>query len=532
MVQIKANASNQSQILSPGEILLERISRNSDFPTFSNYIIEINRKISSQEKYSSASDLSNTILKDYALTSTLLKLVNSAYYGTTGGKITTVTRAVVLLGFEKVRLAITNLLLFDLMKCKSSVVELKEAFVKAFWCGLIAKDMAATMALEGDEEAFICAMLHNLGRHIVLLYLPDKCEEIANLILEKDFSEANASKAILGISYENLGIAVAEQWKFPAQIVNSLERLSADKLRKRKGSLNILGVLSNYSDELCQIINSTEGKKTKLSLSALVKQYARHVSLTPQQLTLLIDDSLEKVRKHADLLNIDVENSQFLKRLIVREQEQQSDRSGRNLDNDLDLEVSKVLVDSLSGLDASDMRLNESPEANSVEVILSGIQDMSAAMVGEYKVNDIALMALESMYRGLGFNRVIFFARIRDKEQMEARFGFGPGIERIANQVRFKIKGARNIFNLALARQKDLLIANTDEQHVHELIPEWFWERINAGAFVFLPISLEKNCLGAFYADRESAGPPIQPEQYKFLTMLRNQLLLAIKYRK
>jgi len=528
----EVNASIQSQILSPGEILLERISRNTDFPTFSKYIIEINRKISSQAKYSSASDLSNTILKDYALTSKLLKLVNSAFYSITGGKVTTVTRAVVLLGYEKVRLATTNLLLFDLMKCDSSVVELKEAFVKAFWCGLIAKDMATTMALEGDEEAFICSMLHNLGRHIVLLYLPDKCADIANLILEKNYSEAKASKAILGISFENLGTAVAEQWKFPPQIVNSMERVPADELQKRKGKINILRVLSNFSDELCHIINTTKGKKTKLLLSTLVKQYARHISLTPQQLALLIDASLEKVRKHADLLNINIENSQFLKRLVVRGQEPQPDRSGRVLDSELGLEVSKVFVDSRSGLDASGMLPNQTQEANSVEVILSGIQDMSAAMVGEYKVNDIALMALESMYRGLGFNRVIFFTMMRDKKQMEARFGFGPGIEQIANKVRFAINGTRTIFNLALAREKDLLIENTDEQHVHELIPEWFWHRINAPAFVFLPISLEKNSLGAFYADRKSAGPPIQPGQYKFLTMLRNQLVLAIKFRK
>jgi HD-like signal output (HDOD) protein len=528
----EVNASIQSQILSPGEILLERISRDTDFPTFSKYIIEINRMISSPAKNSSVSDLSNTILKDYALTSKLLKLVNSAYYNTTGGKVTTVTRAVVMLGYEKVRLATTNLLLFDLMKCKSSAVELKEAFVKAFWRGLIAKDMAATMALEGDEEAFICSMLHNLGRHIVLLYLPDKCDEIANLILDKDFSEDKASKVILGISFENLGICVAERWKFPAQIVNSMERLSAEKLRKRKGNINILGVLSNFSNNLCHIINTTKGKKTKMSLSALVKQYARHVYLTPQQLALLIDASLEKIRKHADLLNIDIENSQFLKRLTARGQEQQPDRSGRIPDSDLDLEISKVLVDSRSGFDTPGMRLNDTPEANSVEVILSGIQDMSAAMVGEYKVNDIALMAIESMYRGLGFNRVIFFTMMRDKKQMEARFGFGPGIERIANQVRFEINGTRTIFNLALAKEKDLLIANTDEQHVHNLIPEWFWLKINAPAFVFLPISLEKNSLGAFYADRKSAGPPIQPEQYKFLIMLRTQLLLAIKYRK
>lgn len=522
----------QSQDLSPGEILLNRISSNTDFPTFSKSIIELNSKISSREKYSSATDLANTILKDYALTSKLLKLVNSAFYSMTSGKVTTVSRAVVLLGYGTVRLTATNLLLFDLMKCDSSVIALKEAFVKAFWCGLIAKDVAGTMAVNGDEEAFICAMLHNLGRHIVLLYLPDKGDEIANLMLERDYSEERASRKVLGISFENLGIAVAERWKFPDQIVNSMKRLSAEKLRRRKGKIKMLRALSNFVDDLCYIINTTEGKKSKSSQLALTKQYARHINIEPKQLAILIDDSLEKVRTHAKLLNINIENSQFLQRLTAREQIKQSDRSEPMLDNDLKAEVSKALVDSSCSLEVPSMPPNENQATNSVDFILSGIQDMSAAMVGEYEINDIALMALESMYRGLGFNRVIFFAMLRDRKQMEARFGFGPDIKRITRQMRFDANETHTIFNLALAKRKDLIVTNSAEQHMRELIPEWFRQGINAPAFIFLPIFLGKSCLGAFYGDRKLAGPPLQPEQFKFVNMLRNQLVLAIKYRK
>ena len=49
---------------------------------------------------------------------------------------------------------------------------------------------------------------------------------------------------------------------------------------------------------------------------------------------------------------------------------------------------------------------------------------------------------------------------------------------------------------------------------------------------IFLPATDDKNCLGAFYADREDVGPPLQAGQYKFVTMRRSQLILAIKYRR
>jgi HD-like signal output (HDOD) protein len=522
---------SQSENLSPSESLLNSIDRDTDFPTFSKHIVEINRQISSAAKYSSASDLSNAILKDYALTGKLLKLVNSAFYSVTGGKVTTITRAVVLLGYETVRMAATSLLLFDLMISKSSAAELKEAFVKAFWSALIAKETADSMSVKDNEEAFICAMLHNLGKHIVLLYLPDKWAEISNLILNQGFSKVRASKAVLGISFENVGIAVAKRWNFPPGIINSMELLSGEDLQNRKGKVDVLQVLSNFSNELCSVINNTNGEKRKESLSELTSQYKNHVFLSPKQLTSMIEASLEKVKKHADLIDFDIERSRFFRRLTVGTIEHQLDHKDQSPDKDLNPEVSKVFVGGRSNPDASDNRLSDAKQTDPVEVILSGVQDMSAAMLGEFKVNDIALMALESMYRGLAFNRVIFFTMRKDRKQLEARFGFGSGIERIVNQLCFETNGTSNIFNIALAKGKDLIIEDADQQHVKELIPEWFRQKIHIPAFIFLPVTYDNTCLGAFYADRKNAGPPLQAGQYKYVTMLRNQLILAVKYR-
>ncbi len=68
----------------------------------SHQVVEISQKSQSSGD-TSANILSNAILKDYSLSSKLLRLVNSPSYGQYGGRISTVSRAVVILGFEEVR---------------------------------------------------------------------------------------------------------------------------------------------------------------------------------------------------------------------------------------------------------------------------------------------------------------------------------------------------------------------------------------------------------------------------------------------
>jgi serine/threonine protein kinase len=99
--------SSQSTI----DFLLRRMRHKSDFPALSHTISEINKMVGSEQD--GAANLSRVILKDFALTNKLLKLVNTAFYGQFGGTISTISRAVVILGFETIRNAAITLLLFD-----------------------------------------------------------------------------------------------------------------------------------------------------------------------------------------------------------------------------------------------------------------------------------------------------------------------------------------------------------------------------------------------------------------------------------
>ena len=110
-----------------------------------------------------------------------------------------------------------------------------------------------------------------------------------------------------------------------------MKRLSRNELQGRNGqNENALQGLSNFSNELCTVINETEENKREAAFSALLKNYKKHISLSKKQLSRIVDGSVEKVKKHADVLSINIENSQFLNRLRANGFKQQPARRGQD----------------------------------------------------------------------------------------------------------------------------------------------------------------------------------------------------------
>ena len=90
----EAGAASNSGTL---DFLLRRMRHKSDFPALSDSIARIQRIAASENE--SLASLSSEILKDVALTNKLLRLVNSAHFTHAGGgSISTVSRAVALIG--------------------------------------------------------------------------------------------------------------------------------------------------------------------------------------------------------------------------------------------------------------------------------------------------------------------------------------------------------------------------------------------------------------------------------------------------
>ena len=450
--QASASDAKQSTI----DFLLRRMRHKSDFPALSESVGAINRLTASENQ--SISALSNCILKDFSLTNKLLRLVNSAFYRQAGGgNISTVSRAVVVLGFDAVRNIAITVMLFDHLQHKGNANSLKGEFVRANLAGILAKEIGAKTAQRDVEQAFICAMFHNLGRLLSQYYFPDESEEIKRVIEQKRCPEQSAAFQVLGISFEDLGIGIARTWGFPKLLINSMRGVSAGHVRKPATSEDRLCVLSAFSNELCKVIADTSPADRQKELHKVTARFADSIAIADKDLRVTLEKSFEEVGQFARIINLNLQQTPFGKQIKAwggdHVETSPAEASGTPEDQLASTVLSDAVPVGATGVDveSSAIAATENPAE---AILMAGIQDISNTLVGDFKLNDVLRIILETMYRAEGFRRVILCIRDSRSNSMLGRFGFGVDATEIAKRFNFPRRRKSSNLNEPL-RSKD-----------------------------------------------------------------------------
>ncbi len=512
------------------EFLLRRMRHKSDFPALSESV-GANNKITASDRESVAK-LSGSILKDFALTNKILKLVNSAFYRPVGGgNISTVSRAVMVLGFDSVRNIAITVLLFEHLQNKGNANQLKDEFLRANLAGILAKDIGSRTAQRDVEQAFICSMFHNLGRMLTQYYFPEEGEDIRTMVEQKGITEDQASHKVLGISFEEMGIGIAQHWGFPPLIVNTMRRLPPGSVRKATAPEEKLRVLSAFSNELCTIIANATPEQRQKELKKLTGRFGDSVALSEQDLHKTIEKSFEEVAQFASVIQLNLKQTPFGRQIRSwggsKVQLASGDAEAAAVDDAPDTLASAALVE--TPVMAESNEGNARPE--NVEAILTaGIQDISNSLVGDFALNDLLRIILETMFRAKGFRRVILCIKDARANTMQGRFGFGPDATEIAKKFKFPLTFTPDIFHAAMSKGVDILISDINDPKIAARVPEWYRKSVGAGTFVLFPLTIKTNPVAMIYADMEQAGAIVIPEQeLSLFRTLRNQAVLAIK---
>jgi serine/threonine protein kinase len=302
----RADGSNHSTI----DFLLRRMQRTGDFPTISRTLSDINR-LTGDDRAANADKLANVILRDFALTGKLLKLVNSAFYGTRTAEITSVSQAVVFLGVEKVRMTANSLTFFGHMKGDSAV--LKDSMTKSFLSGLVSRHLAQREKLPGAEEAFICGMCQNLGENLVMYYFAEEFEDINRLQAIENLDKPAAARGVLGVSYSDLGAAVAKSWNLPRPIIESIRGVPPGPLAKPEGETDRLRDFAVFANELCDLFQRYERDEVQQAMHELLNRFQPSFSLQPEYCEKLVNACFEKLKQFAPIFEINVSTSSYCK---------------------------------------------------------------------------------------------------------------------------------------------------------------------------------------------------------------------------
>ena len=494
--------------------LLRRMRRRADFPAVARNMSLIGQKTASNSK-TRVGELANIILKDYALTTKLLRLVNSSYYGQYGGHISTVSRAVVVLGLTQVRNAALSLLLFEHLGDKPQAYELREVAGRAFFSGNVGRRLAAALRVTEPERAFICSMLHTLGRYLTIYYFPEEHEEIISAVRNKGMDEDSASRAILGLTSEEIAIGVARDWRLPDEIVASMRQLPEKTHGTPANDREALRYIASFANRLTDIVILPPRESSDEDFARLRQRFKAYITVRKRELSSIVKSALDDLSAHADLFNMNLGTSrlfrnanEWLKRDALPAETHAAASSGQTQSTP---EVAEEPLCNPSGTEA---------------IVLNGMQDITQALLGSYALNDILVMVLETLYRGLGFDRVLLCIRDIKRGKMAARFGLGKDLDTLVKRFHFSLSPGDDLFSRAIHEHEDLVCNNPGTS---DAVPDWYRTLVTPGAFVLCPIVVNGVALGLIYADREETDKPIGQLDLNHLNALRNQATLAVK---
>ncbi|MCD8139417.1 MAG: HDOD domain-containing protein [Planctomycetaceae bacterium] len=201
------------------ERLRATIELVTDLPTLPVVVARITNQIANPS--TNAADIGRLIERDQALTSKVLRLVNSAYYGFPK-QIKSIQHAVVILGFNKVKTIVITASVFGAFKADhGSGIDLRR-----FWQHSLGVAIASKVAAEQigvghvAEDAFIGGLLHDIGKVVMDQYQPNIYGPIVKYANDKGILLLEAEKEVMGLDHTTVGQWVLERWRLPASIVN------------------------------------------------------------------------------------------------------------------------------------------------------------------------------------------------------------------------------------------------------------------------------------------------------------------------
>jgi len=208
----------------PVQKLKQTIEQISNLPTPPMVFQQINKVINDPK--TSAYDIAAIISEDPAMSVKILKLSNSAFYGSRQ-EVTSVKQAIVIMGLEAVKSMVLSSAVFDMFKGSVKDPQFQEDFWRhslatAFGSRLIVRKLWSNKIIE-SEVAFSIGLLHDIGLLVQYAYLPDDFAKVREVARESVISRHKAEEQVLGYTHADVGALLARKWNLPHQLQDAVE---------------------------------------------------------------------------------------------------------------------------------------------------------------------------------------------------------------------------------------------------------------------------------------------------------------------
>ena len=520
--------------------MLEKIINDAALPALGRSVSRVVQMASSDDE--AVRDLAHFVLSDVALTQKILRVSNTVSYRTTSSTaVTTISKAIFLLGFDTVKTVALAMLLVDGMSGKRAK-NVRAELAHAMCASVVGCELAKSSQFRDAEEAAIAALFKNMGRLLLASHDHDLYTDMTTLIQDGK-TQMQASQQVLGCSLESLAESVLKEWQIPESIVQALTPLPSGVLKPAKTKQEWMQQVAAFSTAAATLIPKMNQQGEDAASKALLARFGGALNLDQDKLGKLF----AAVSHETSALLSNANLPPLLTDKVETETPVQSAASKPMPSVDFGIDPlpeekepqglpAELLFTAAENVDTLEItaRHASGKPVNARDLLLAGVRDVTEMMSsGRCKANDLIMLVLETLYHSMGFRFATVCLMDMKTNQFRARISLGENNAARQAGFGFSISSQRDLFNLAIENDADLLISNATDPKIRNLIPAWHRALLpDAKSFIVLPLIVQKRPLGLFYADRiEFAAEGVPADETALIKTLKGQVIGALNAR-
>ena len=508
-VDMKLSPCNDAEMCNERDALVQKFSSDAGIFALGSAVSRVVQLTASDDE--AANNLAHCVLSDVALTQKILRLSNSvSYRRASNAPVTTISRAIFMLGFDSVKTSALAMLLVDSLSNHKHAQSIRAELADALCASLFGRELARRSHYQDAEEASIASLFKNLGRLLVASHEHASSRQIDMLVAAGKHSPAEASVKVLGCSYDELTEAVLTEWNIPETIINSLSAVPAGKQRVAGNRQEWMRQVASFSAEASKLVSRADGE-VEADEQKLLARFGTALNLDTKKMRELFTSVAEEMRDLSESFKLG-----------------EVDNNAANTGNDMPDVLSMVTM----GADAKVEGFHPSGKPiNARDLLLAGVQDViQMRALGRSKVNELIFLVLETMYRSMGFRFATMCLKDAKSGQFRARVALGEDHASRQSRFVFQMTPERDLFNLSMENNTDLMISDARSEKIRDLLPAWHRALLpDTRSFIVLPLVVQKVQIGLFYADRIFPAPEgMPPDETALIKALKSQILAVL----
>ena len=434
------------------------------------------------DERASANRLAEVILQDAAMTAKVLKLANSALYNPARQTISTISRAIVVLGFDVVAgIAIAIRLVDSLLAGGGVRGRVVEEMARSFHAAVQARALAAMRKDGRSEEVFIATLLSRVGEMAFWCFGGGDAERLDGALRAGQPPE-DAQMAVLGFRLRQISLGLAREWKLGPLLPSVLDG---------SGRTGPAGQAVVFGQRLAAAVES--GWDTP-EARGLINDVSSFVGVPAADLRTKLAENAHEAATIARSFGAGDVAWQIPQAAPVEPEEPSASEDFTEPDSRLQLRI---------------------------------LREISGRIAAGGDLNEILQLVLEGIYRGVGFDRVLFALLSQNKLQLIGKTALGTGAEGLRQRFIFSLDPARGDVIDAFFRNPRAMRFEPGRE-IGGIRTARLQAATGASTACIAPIQAQGRAIGLFYADRQNPARGIDDETFEAFQLFAQQVSLAL----